>query len=226
MAESRADWAIIFDVDGVLLELTRDEEELFFEPFRSRCDVTKLSRDWNSYQIRNDEDIIKELVGRHQLHPSETKTITAEYLMLLEDRLHTGQLQSQVISGASGMLNKFKSRARLGIATANFRRAAELRLKQTGLWDHVSGLAHGADGGGHKSAILARAIKSSGLSPQRIIFIGDNVNDVVAGLENGVHFIGFSESAERREKLAAHGARNLSGSHAQTETLLEQLLNP
>jgi len=224
MAEKH--WAIIFDVDGVLLDLTRDEEELFFEPFRSRCDIARLSRDWNSYQIRNDEDIIKELVERHALHPSETATITAEYLKLLEDRLHNGQIQSQVISGATSLLNKFKTKARLGIATANFRRAAELRLKQTGLWDHVSGLAHGADGGGHKSAILARAIRTLGLSPQRIIFIGDNVNDVAAGLENGVHFIGFSESAERREKLATHGAKTLSAAHAQTETLLEQILNP
>ena len=226
MAESHPDWAIIFDVDGVLLELTRDEEELFFEPFRSRCDVTKLSRDWNSYKIRNDEDIIKELVERHQLQPSETAFITAEYLKLLEARLGTGQLQSQAISGSAALLAKFKSRARLGIATANFRRAAELRLKQAGLWDHVSGLAHGADGGGHKSAILARAIKASGLSPQRIIFIGDNVNDVVAGLENGVHFIGFSQSADRREKLASAGAIELSAAHAQTETLIEKLLNP
>lgn len=224
MAE--AGWAIIFDVDGVLLELTRDEEELFFEPFKSRCDATKLSRDWNSYKTRNDEDIIKELVERHQLHPSEVGTITTEYLTLLEQRLEERTMLSQTIAGAASLLQKFKTRARLGIATANFRRAAELRLRQAGLWSHVSDLAHGADGGGHKSAILARAIKSSRLSPQRIIFIGDNVNDVVAGLENNVHFIGFSTSAERRDKLAAAGAKTLSANHAQTETLLEGFLNP
>ena len=62
-----ADAAIIFDVDGVLLELTRAEEELFFQPFASRCDANKLSRDWNSYQIRNDENIIAELIERHGL---------------------------------------------------------------------------------------------------------------------------------------------------------------
>lgn len=221
-----ADWAIVFDVDGVLLELTRDEEELFFEPFRLRCDVAKLSRDWNSYKIRNDEDIIKELVERHDLHPSQVTAITAEYLNLLEQRLETRAMLSQTIAGAAQLLEKFKHRARLGIATANFRRAAELRLRQAGLWNHVSDLAHGADGGGHKSTILARAIKSSGLSPQRIIFIGDNVNDVVAGLENKVHFIGFSTSAARRDKLGAAGARILSADHAQTENLLETLLNP
>jgi phosphoglycolate phosphatase-like HAD superfamily hydrolase len=62
----------------------------------------------------------------------------------------------------------------------------------------VQDLAHGADGGGHKHAILARAIAASGLPPERIVYIGDNVNDVEAGLCNGVHFIGFSTSPERR----------------------------
>jgi phosphoglycolate phosphatase-like HAD superfamily hydrolase len=226
MADANPEWAIIFDVDGVVLELTRDEEELFFEPFKSRCDVAKLSRDWTSYEVRNDEDIIRELVQRHRLHPSEATTIATEYLDLLESRLRTRVIVSQTIAGAVSLLDRFKPHARLGIATANFRRAAKLRLKQVHLWDHVSSLAHGADGGGHKSAILARAIASSGTAPQRIIFIGDNVNDVVAGLANNVHFIGFSENAERREKLAAAGAKLLSSHHAQTETLLESLLNP
>jgi phosphoglycolate phosphatase-like HAD superfamily hydrolase len=225
MADHNDQWVIIFDVDGVLLELTRDEEELFFEPFRSRCDAERLSRDWNSYAIRNDEDIIKEVVARHGLPATEASAITHEYLSLLEQRLNTRHIVSQSIAGAKTLIDRFNTRARLGIATANFRRAAELRLAQAGLWHPVSQLAFGADGGGHKSAILARAIKSLSMSPQRIIFIGDNVNDVIAGLENKVHFIGFSESAQRREKLAASGAKILSATHQETETLLEQLLN-
>ena len=52
--------------------------------------------------------------------------------------------------------------------------------------------AHGADGGGHKREILARAIAATGLPRNRIVYIGDNLNDVEAGLANGVHFIGFS----------------------------------
>ncbi len=225
MAEAKPEWVIIFDVDGVLLELTRDEEELFFEPFKSRCDAEKLSRDWNTYKIRNDEDIIREVVARHGLPASEAPIITKEYLTLLEQRLHKRELLSQTITGATTLVEKFKPRAQLGVATANFRRAAELRLTQANLWPHVSGLAFGADGGGHKSAILARAIAASGMAPHRIIFIGDNVNDVVAGLENQVQFIGFSESAARRAQLAAAGAKHLSPSHPHTETLLEGLLS-
>ena len=219
-----SDWAIIFDVDGVLLELTRAEEELFFQPFARRIDATVLSRDWNSYKIRNDEDIVKEIVARYGLPPEEASIITDEYLGLLEREL-SERLRSQMIAGAGDLLVEFAPHARLGIATANFRRAAELRLTQAKLWSHVSGLAHGADGGGHKADILARAIAAAGLAPSRVIFIGDNVNDVVAGLQNNVHFIGFSRDPARLETLANAGAQKLASSHGETAHLIRTILS-
>ncbi|MDE2385683.1 MAG: HAD family hydrolase [Alphaproteobacteria bacterium] len=217
-------WVIIFDVDGVLLELTRAEEELFFQPFASRVDTAKLSRDWNSYRIRNDEDIISEIVERHNLPPREARAVAAEYLALLERQLASRALVSERIAGAEQLLAEFAPRAQLGIATANFRRAAELRLAQVGLWAPVAGLAYGADGGGHKADILARAIAACGAPASRVIFIGDNINDVQAGLANGVHFIGFSESEARRGHLAQAGASRLAAHHGETGQLIRALL--
>ncbi len=218
-----SNYAIIFDVDGVLLELTREEEELFFLPFASRMDASKLSRDWNSYKIRNDEDIVREIVSHAGLPPAEAERIAAEYLVLLEEAL-AQNLKSEAIAGAASLLAICGPRARLGIATANFHRAAELRLQQVGLWPPVAGLAFGADGGGPKSAILARAIAATGLPCSQIIFIGDNVSDVQAGLENRVHFIGFSIDATRREKLAAAGAHRLAANHNETLQTITQIL--
>ena len=219
------DWAIIFDVDGVLLELTRAEEELFFQPFAKRIDSAVLSRDWNSYKIRNDEEIVKEIVARYGLPPIEARLITQEYLALLESRLASRELISEMIAGADQVIAAFKGKARLGVATANFRRAAELRLTQAELWHHVSGLAHGADGGGAKAEILARAIKETGLPPSRIIFIGDNLNDVAAGLHNKTHFIGFSTDPARRATLKNAGAIHLAAQHAETILFINRLMN-
>ena len=218
------DWAIIFDVDGVLLELTRAEEELFFQPFAKRIDATLLSRDWNSYTIRNDEDIVREIVQRYDLPASEVAIITAEYLALLEHEL-SGSLKPEPVEGAAMLTREFAEVARLGIATANFRDAAKLRLQRAEMWQPVSDLAFGADGGGHKSAILARAINATGLPRSHIIFIGDNVNDVRAGLENAVHFIGFSSDAARRKALAAAGAKTLCSHHGETRVMIRQILN-
>lgn len=60
-----ADAAVIFDVDGVLLELKSVEEDAFFVPFEIRYGLKNLSRDRNSYAIRNDENTIAEILASH-----------------------------------------------------------------------------------------------------------------------------------------------------------------
>ena len=219
-----ADAAIIFDVDGVLLELTRAEEELFFQPFASRCDATKLSRDWNSYAIRNDENVVSELIERHGLGEQEQPIIIQEYLNLLEQQIKSRKIISRQIAGAPQLLEQCAAFATLGIATANFREAARLRLHQAGLWNFVSAYAHGADGGGHKHEILGRALATIALPKSNIVYVGDNVNDVIAGLTHGVHFIGFSQIPQRLEELRNAGAKHLSSNHTQTLALIKSLL--
>ncbi len=213
-----ADTAVIFDVDGVLLEMTRAEEDTFFAPFIRRYGLTNLSRDWDSYAIRNDEDIVAEIFARHDLPHHEQPAVISEYLALLNDVRNPVE-----VPGTRTLLSGLQPYA-LGIATANFREAARLRLGHLGLWSAVESHAFGAEGGGHKSAILARAIASTGLSKQRIIYIGDNLNDVRAGLENGVHFIGFSQEPGRLETLAAAGAAHVSADHQTTGKIIRDLL--
>jgi phosphoglycolate phosphatase-like HAD superfamily hydrolase len=92
------------------------------------------------------------------------------------------------------------------------------------LWSSVEAHAFGAEGGGHKTAILSRTIASTGLPSQRIIYIGDNLNDVRAGLENGVHFIGFSREPGRLETLSAAGAALVSADHQTTGKIVRDLV--
>jgi HAD superfamily hydrolase (TIGR01549 family) len=220
-----ADCAIIFDVDGVLLELTRAEEELFFQPFASRINATKLSRDWNSYRIRNDEEIVAELVQRHRLADTEKHTIKTEYLNLLRAQLASNKITSPTMVGARELLTEFANHAALGIATANFHEAAKLRLTHAKLWHHVSDHAFGADGGGHKHEILGRALASINLPKSRIVYVGDNLNDVEAGLKHGVNFIGFSTNPRRRDSLQKAGAKNISLDHTQTSAIIKTILD-
>lgn len=218
------DSAVIFDVDGVLLELTRDEEELFFIPFSKRMDASLLSRDWNSYRIRNDEDIINEISEKNQFPESEPHRVKAEYLDLLTQSLKSQSLVPTPITGAADILDQLSGTTRLGIATANFRAAAKLRLAAANLWEPVRDFAFGADGGGHKSEILARAIAAINLPSSRIVYIGDNLNDIEAGHANHVHFIGFSTDPERRNILRHAGARHVTSSHQENLALITAML--
>ncbi len=216
-------FAVIFDVDGVLLELTRDEEELFFTALSRFVPTKNLSRDWNSYRIRNDEDIIAEILERNGLPLTLKANVMNQYVNELQAALHD-TLQSVEITGARQLLSSLSHTATLGIATANLRAAAALRLQQTGLWPYVSNNAEGADGGGHKSKILARLLTRIKTPRSQVIYIGDNINDVEAGLENNVHFIGFSTDPTRRALLQSHGARHISANHSETFALLEEMM--
>lgn len=217
------DSAVIFDVDGVLLDLTAQEEDAFFLPFQRRYGLTGLSRDWDSYKIRNDEHIIAEILERHGLPAEDHGAIVAAYLSVLAGGLSSGALTAVEIPGARELLAALSGR-RCGIATANLLSAARLRLEARGLWRPVSSLAFGSENSGHKRETVARAIAATGLPRQRIVYVGDNLNDVDAGLSNGVHFIGFSASEGRRATLASAGAPHVSGDHATTLRLIGDLL--
>ena len=219
-----ADAAVIFDVDGVLLELTRAEEDAFFVPFERRYGLKNLSRDWNSYAIRNDENIIAEILASHGIPARERSEVVADYLEILKLRLSNGVIDTITIPGTQKLLDKLHDKLQIGIATANFLGAAELRLKHANLWPYVSAHAFGAEGGGHKREILARAIASIHLPKNRIVYVGDNLNDVEAGLSNGAHFIGFSANPGRLNELESAGASHLSNNHLDTFRLIGQLL--
>lgn len=222
-----ADCAVIFDVDGVLLDLTRPEEDAFFAPFERLYGLTGLSRDWDSYRVRNDEEIIGELLERHHGRRPERHEMDIHlraYADHLASGYRQGALKVEIIPGAPELLEALDGRARLGIATANILRVAEIRLALAGLWDRVSGHAGGADGGGAKKEVLRRVMDRLGLPPERIVFIGDNLNDVEAGLSNGVHFIGFALDPLRRERLGSAGAPLLSGDHGTTLAHIREAL--
>ena len=218
-----ADAAVIFDVDGVLLELTSAEEDAFFAPFEQRYGLKNLSRDWNSYRVRNDENIIAEILANHGIPSHESAEVAADYLNVLKQRLDNGSIETIVISGARELLEKLHTTIQLRIATANFQSAAKLRLKSQSLWHYVSNHATGAEGGGHKREILARAIASTHLSKDHIIYVGDNLNDVEAGLSNGVQFIGFSTNPSRLNELKRAGALHVSNNHLDTFRLIGHL---
>jgi phosphoglycolate phosphatase-like HAD superfamily hydrolase len=221
----RGDAAVIFDCDGVLLDLTAAEEDIFFAAFADHCDPAALSRDWNSYKIRNDDDIIDEIMANHAIAPELKPVIAARYLDSLSHALTTNTLKLVAIPGAAHLLSQVSHLAHAGLATANYLVAAKLRLGAAGLWQPVSNHAAGAEGGGHKHQILARSLATFSAPPARIIYVGDNLNDHEAALVHGLPFIAFSVDPARRATLATAGAEHLSADHATTLLLIRHLLN-
>jgi phosphoglycolate phosphatase-like HAD superfamily hydrolase len=220
--------AVIFDVDGVLLNLTPAEEDGFFEPFREAYGLTGLSRDWSAYNIRNDLHIVREIIETHlgrAATPGEVHAWRRRYLQIVEDWMERGRFAVQPIAGAFELLRDLCGSGTLtGIATANIIDAARLRLEAVGFWPHIR-CAAGAESGGPKKQILGKLISDVGLPPGDVIYVGDNLNDFEAGREHAGHFIGFSSSARQRQYLRDCGVVLLAGDHRETRLLLERLLS-
>lgn len=223
----RSDAAVIFDVDGVLLDLTTPEEDAFFWPFAQLHGLTGLSRDWDGYRVRNDEDIIAEILENHLGRcptAEEHRAVIDAYLGHLESNIRLKRLVPEAVPGADRLLARLSGKVRLGVATANLREAVALRLAACGLWDRVKAHGFGANGGGAKRQILARALASLDLPRDRIVFVGDNLNDVEAGLANNVHFIGFSRDPAKTRRLAGAGAERICNHHRDTLNHIEDAL--
>ena len=221
--------AVIFDIDGPLLDLTPAEEGAFFAPFEILHDLTGLSNDWNSYKVRNDEDIIIEILQTHFGRPPqdhEVTAVTTKYAEVLETGYADGGLEVSEIPGARDLLHALHEVGgiALGTATANVLHAARTRLTEAGMWDYVKHHPGTADGGGAKRDVLGRVIDRLDVPRERIVFLGDNLNDLDAGQANGVHFIGFHVAEPRRRRLLDNGAEIAFGDHCQTHSYIVDLL--
>ena len=62
------------------------------------------------------------------------------------------------------------------------------------------------------------------IEPKRIVYIGDNLNDLKAAEVNGTHFIGFSTDTNRRRTLARAGAVHVTSTHSDNLALIGSLL--
>ncbi len=223
-------YAVVFDVDGPLLDLGPAEEQAFFTPFKTLFGIEGLSNDWDSYRIRNDREIIHEILEGHlgeRFEPDHYHALLDEYDRELSSGFAQGRLKVTPIPGALQLLETLSATngLSLGMATANIRRAAEIRLREAGMWDHVRHHPGAADEGGHKHEVLARVIAGLKLPPERVVYIGDNLNDLEAGKVNGTHFIGFHVGEAKRQRLLDHGARHVTGDHRETLALIRQMLN-
>ncbi len=222
--------AVVFDVDGPLLNLGPAEEQAFFAPFKTLFGIEGLSNNWDSYRIRNDREIIHEILEDYlgdRFEPHHYHALLDEYDRELTAGFAEGRLQVTPIPGALELLQTLSASGELtlGMATANIRRAAEIRLRKAGMWDHVCDHPGAADEGGHKHEVLARVISSMGLLSERVVYIGDNLNDLEAAQINGTHFIGFHVNEARRRRLWDHGASHVSGNHDETLRLITCMLD-
>jgi phosphoglycolate phosphatase-like HAD superfamily hydrolase len=115
--------------------------------------------------------------------------------------------------------------ARLGLATGNFSRAAEIKLEHYGIAEFF-------DGGGFGEISLERADVvrdaihrvANGTPPQDTLVIGDTPHDITSALDNGVIGVGVATGNYSAEDLRASGAHAVFDDFADWEAAANALL--
>jgi phosphoglycolate phosphatase len=97
--------------------------------------------------------------------------------------------------------------ARVGLATGNFRRAAEMKLRRFDLWQHFSDGGFAEDGE-LRADLVAAAIRrmSEGLTDFRVYVLGDSDNDIAAARANGAVSVGVCTGLHDAAVLRQAGA--------------------
>lgn len=218
--------AVIFDVDGVILHLTPPEEAVFFSALEAVFGIANASSDWDSYRVRNDVAIVEELVETHldrEATGDDINRFTDKYISLLDIGIKSGEIEVRQIDGIRSVLMALTrlSDITMGLATANLMTAAKLRLRDAGLNDFFT-VGGFAEARGPKREILRSTLdglkdeNGAPLAKERIVYLGDNLVDVDAGLANGCGLIAFNVNQEKHPILREAGAENILSGHRDT----------
>jgi phosphoglycolate phosphatase-like HAD superfamily hydrolase len=204
---------IVFDVDGPLLKHTSKEDEAYLEALAA-YGIEEVDTDWSSYPIKSDFDITKLLLERHCKGHQASFNVTdvlRVYRNVLAQKIDRGEYVVQTSMGAYEAISQLASvrSCKLGIATANFLEVAQCRLTSVGMWQYVSDAAEGSSEPGDKATILRRLLSRTRHDVRRSVLIGDSPADMVACIENGIHFVGMSEDRKALEALRRSGAKLL-----------------
>ncbi len=116
--------------------------------------------------------------------------------------------------------------ARLGLATGNFRRAAEAKLRHFGLWGRFRDGGFAEDGEERADLVAAAVARvSAGLpQPTTVYVIGDSVHDVRAAKAHGLVAVGVCTGECSAEELRAAGADVVFPDLSATDEVLSRLL--
>ena len=178
---------------------------------------------------RTDLAILREAMQRHGITGDFDRFVQnfeERYIPELERELRA-RGTAAVLPGVPELVAAVRAwpETRIGLATGNFRRAAEVKLRYFSLWEQFDGGGFAEDGE-DRAHMVAAAIQrmSDGHGPARTVFVlGDSPADIAAAKANGAVAVGVATGYADAAILAATGADLVFNDLSDTETVLRLL---
>lgn len=226
---------VLFDIDGTILR-SGGVGRIAME--RALTDVfgSPGSRDYH-YDGKTDKQIVRETMRLEGLSDEEIDARMPElldaYLAGLHSELGSGNRTVHVFPGVREILDELERQDNviLGLLTGNIEPGARAKLGAAGIeMSRFKVNAFGSDHE-HRPELPGVAQRRAGellgaeIEGNRVIVIGDTPADIRCGESIGARAIGVATGRYSVDDLVAHGAYAVFETLADTESVLERIMN-
>ena len=227
---------ILFDIDGTILSTNGAARRAFhsalLEVYRTAGPI-----DDHPFDGKTDPQIARELLLYAGLQDADIDArldrLWEAYLRNLETELNAPGHASLLYPGVRELIDALLARsdvALLALLTGNIARGAALKLASVSLADRFAFGAFGSDSERREelpAVAVQRARERAGVDfrGRSVIVIGDTPSDVTCGRALGVRAVAVATGRHDADTLLRAGAERVFADFADTETVLDHLLN-
>jgi len=221
-------YAVLFDIDGTLLDTAGAGKEAFAAAFAERFQITEISGGVK-FAGRSDRAIALELMKLHGVEPSPEHwhQFMKAYLMHLEATLP--ECQGRVLPGVVALLDRLQTMDHVlpGLLTGNLKSGATHKLAHYGLADRFQFGGFG-DLWDDRNDIAAEAVEQARFHAHGeltgTMVIGDTVNDVTCARSIGAFAVAVATGGASREALQAAEPDLLLADLTEVDALLAEVV--
>lgn len=201
--------AVIFDIDGTLLQSAAVDDALYRRAVRDVLGDVVLRDSLHDYEHVTDTGILHAILDDNGV-PRETRhldDVRSRFVELL-DRHISRHGPFEEIPGARDLLDTLSASSShaVAMATGGWRPSAELKLRSAGM-DFASLPLVTADEHHERTAIMELALARLGHDCLSVTYYGDGPWDRTACAELGWHFVAVGSALAGLENYIGHAPR-------------------
>lgn len=189
--------AVIFDIDGTLVESFQFDGNIYVSAVKDVLGDVIIKDDWKHYKNITDTGILRQIMDENKIcEEGQIGKVRKKFGELVRRHLeNSGECHPK--QGAIGLVDKLLSdqRYKVGFATGGWRHTAEMKLQQAG-FDLENAVLFSSEDSDERVGIMKKCLFALGSCFERIVYIGDAEWDIQATETLGWHFIGVGARLE------------------------------
>ncbi len=183
--------AIIFDIDGTLVESFGFDDACYISAVREVLGEVYIHNDWSKYKNVTDTGSLRQIMEENKIQEKkQIKEVRTKFGELIKQYLQNGG-KCCPKAGAIHLINKLLAAEdyEVGFATGGWRHTAKMKLQYAG-FNLKHTVLTSSDDGDERVVIMQKCLFALGNCFQRIVYVGDAEWDMQATKTLGWHFIG------------------------------------